>query len=316
MSKTFKAVALCLVTSFLFGLSFIFIKMCVTEISLFTMLAWRNIIALVAMTVCILLGVLKVNLKGKDIKPLLLLSLFQPIFYYILEALGVKLTTASESGIIIACIPIMTMIFSIVFLKDKPTKLQVLFMILTVSGAVIVAGIGGLQTSSNILGYFILILAVCSDAAYSITSQKLKDFNSAEKTYAMCISGTVVFTACALVENGFKGTLTEFVTLPFTNMGVLACVMYLAIGCNIIAFLCSNYAISVIGATRRAAFAAVSTVITVVAGVFYLHEPFSLIQGIATAMILIGATGVNFAVRKDPGESENAGECEKLESNN
>lgn len=309
MSKTVRAVGACLVTSFFFGLSFIFIKMCVTEIPLFTMLAWRNIIALIAMTVCILVGAMDVKLKGKDLKPLMMLSLFQPILYYILEALGVKLTTASESGIIIACIPIMTMIFSIIFLKDKPTKLQVFFMVLTVSGAIIVAGIGGLQTSSNLLGYLILILAVCSDAAYSITSQKLKDFTSAEKTYAMCISGTVVFTLCALVDNGIDGTLKEFVTLPFTNMGFLACVLYLAIGCNIIAFLCSNYAISIIGATRRAAFAAVSTVITVIAGVFYLHEPFTLIQAVATVMILAGATGVNFAVRKTDDKAE------KLEGN-
>lgn len=307
-------------TSFFFGLSFIFIKMCVTEIPLFTMLAWRNVIALIAMTICILAGVMKVNLKGKDIRPLLLLSFFQPILYYILEALGVKLTTASESGIIIACIPIMTMIFSIIFLKDKPTKLQVVFMVLTVSGAIIVAGIGGLQTSSNILGYFILILAVCSDAAYSITSQKLKDFSSAEKTFSMVVSGTVVFSICALVDGAMNGTVKEVITLPFTNMGFLVCILYLGIGCNIISFICSNYAISIIGATRRAAFAAVSTVITVIAGVFYLHEPFTWVQAIATAMILIGATGVTLAVKKDDGAIDKAAQIDadaakKIESN-
>ena len=263
------------------------------------MLAWRNVIALIAMTICAFAGILKINLKGKDLRPLLVLSLFQPILYYIFEALGVKMTTASESGIIIACIPIMTMIFSIIFLKDKPTKLQALFMVLTVAGAVIVAGIGGLKTSSNLLGYFILILAVCSDSAYSITSQKLKDFTSAEKTYSMCVTGTVVFTIGALIQNGAQGTIKEFITLPFTNTGFLICVLYLAIGCNIIAYLCSNYAISLIGATRRSAFAAVSTVITVIAGVLYLHEPFSGLQAFATALILIGATGVNLAVKKE-----------------
>lgn len=299
MPKVLKAAGACLITSTFFGLSFIFIKLVVDEIPLFSMLAWRNVIALIAMTICAFAGILKINLKGKDLRPLLVLSLFQPILYYIFEALGVKMTTASESGIIIACIPIMTMIFSIIFLKDKPTKLQALFMVLTVAGAVIVAGIGGLKTSSNLLGYFILILAVCSDSAYSITSQKLKDFTSAEKTYSMCVTGTVVFTIGAFVQNGMQGTIKEFITLPFTNTGFLICVLYLAIGCNIIAYLCSNYAISLIGATRRSAFAAVSTVITVIAGVLYLHEPFSGLQAFATALILIGATGVNLAVKKE-----------------
>ena len=299
MPKVLRAVGACLITSTFFGLSFIFIKLVVDEIPLFSMLAWRNVIALIAMTICAFAGILKINLKGKDLRPLLVLSLFQPILYYIFEALGVKMTTASESGIIIACIPIMTMIFSIIFLKDKPPKPQARFMVLTVAGAVIVAGIGGLKTSSNLLGYFILILAVCSDSAYSITSQKLKDFTSAEKTYSMCVTGTVVFTIGAFVQNGMQGTIKEFITLPFTNTGFLICVLYLAIGCNIIAYLCSNYAISLIGATRRSAFAAVSTVITVIAGVLYLHEPFSGLQAFATALILIGATGVNLAVKKE-----------------
>ena len=299
MPKVLRAVGACLITSTFFGLSFIFIKLVVDEIPLFSMLAWRNVIALIAMTICAFAGILKINLKGKDLRPLLVLSLFQPILYYIFEALGVKMTTASESGIIIACIPIMTMIFSIIFLKDKPTKLQALFMVLTVAGAVIVAGIGGLKTSSNLLGYFILILAVCSDSAYSITSQKLKDFTSAEKTYSMCVTGTVVFTIGAFVQNGMQGTIKEFITLPFTNTGFLICVLYLAIGCNIIAYNTRSSVISLIGATRRSAFAAVSTVITVIAGVLYLHEPFSGLQAFATALILIGATGVNLAVKKE-----------------
>ena len=108
MPKTIRAVGACLITSSFFGLSFIFIKLVVDEIPLFSMLAWRNVIALIAMTICAAVGILDIHLKGKDLKPLLLLSLFQPILYYIFEALGVKMTTASESGIIIACIPIMT----------------------------------------------------------------------------------------------------------------------------------------------------------------------------------------------------------------
>ena len=114
----------------------------------------------------------------------------------------------------------------------------------------------------------------------------------------MCISGTVIFTIGALIQNGMGGTITQYFTLPFTNSGFLICVLYLAIGCNIIAFLCTNYAISIIGATRRAAFAGVSTVITVIAGVFILGESFTWIQAIATVLILVGATGVNFVGKK------------------
>ena len=299
ISKRVRAVLACLLGAVLFGFSFIFIKLCLTEVPLFTMLSWRNLIAVCAMTICIKFGWLDIHLKGKNIKPLLLLSLYQPVLYYILEAVGVKMTTASESGVMIACIPMVTMIFSTVFLKDKPTGLQILYMIMTVSGAIIVASVGGVQASGNIIGYIILILAVCCDAAFSITSQKLKDFTGAEKTYIMCICGAVAFTGGAFIQNAATGTLVEYFTLPLTNAEFLACVLYLSIGCNVIAFLSGNYAIAIIGATRRAAFAGVSTVVTVIAGIFILGETFSIIQAIATALILVGATGVNLVGEKN-----------------
>jgi len=72
--RTARAILACLLISLLFGFSFIFIRMCVIETPLFTMLSWRNIIALVAMTICAKIGFLDIHLKGKNIKPLLLLS--------------------------------------------------------------------------------------------------------------------------------------------------------------------------------------------------------------------------------------------------
>ena len=169
--RTAKAILVCLLTSLLFGLSFIFIKMCVTEVSLFTMLSWRNIVAIIAMTLCAKLGIMHINLKGKDIKPLLKLSLYQPILYFIFESAGVKNTTASESGIIIATIPIVTMIWGMIFMKERPSRIQAFFMIMTVAGAVLAAGVGGVSTSSNFIGYVFLFLAVLCDAGFSFTTQ-------------------------------------------------------------------------------------------------------------------------------------------------
>jgi len=89
------------------------------------------------------------------------------------------------------------------------------------------------------------------------------------------------------------GTLAEFAVLPFSDMGFLICLLYLSIGCNIIAFLCMNYSISIIGATRRSAFAGLSTVITLVASAIVLDEKILPLQFLAAALILGGVTGVN-----------------------
>ncbi|MGF6375992.1 drug/metabolite transporter (DMT)-like permease [Clostridiales Family XIII bacterium PM5-7] len=292
-NKYASGIVIALFSEVLFGLSFIFIKLVVDDVSVFTLLSWRSIFAFFVMTICVLLGILKIDLKGKNLKPLLMLSFFQPVAYFIMETMGIRLTTASESGTILACIPIITMSFSAIFLKDKPSKRQVFFMILTVTGAVIIGTVNGFTASSNLLGYFFLLIAMCCEGAYSVTSQSLKDFNSAEKTYAMVASGAVVFTLIALVENGINGTISQYLTLPFTDMNFLICIAYLGIGCSVVAFFCANYSISIIGATRRASFAGLATVTAIIGGVFYLHEAFTLIQGFATVLILVGAYGVN-----------------------
>lgn len=292
-SRVAWAVIFSVISEAIFGLSFIFIKTNLETVSVFTLLSWRWMTAFLGMTLCVIIGAVKIDLRGKNLKPLLMLSFFQPVLYFAMETMGLNLTTASEGGTILTGLPIITMIFSAVFLKDKPTKRQILFMLITVAGALIIGSINGITSSHNLMGYLFLVLAMSSDSAYCITSQKLKEFNSAEKTYAMTISGAFAFTVIALFEHGAQGTLGEFLTLPFNNMSFLICILYLGIGCSLTGYFMVNYSISIIGATRRASFVGIATIMAVLGGVFYLGEPFSLLQGIATVMIIAGAYGVN-----------------------
>ena len=116
-----------------------------------------------------------------------------------------------------------------------------------------------------------------------------------EKTYFMCLTGAVFFTVCALVYNGVHGTVTEYLTLPFTSGSFLTSCLYLGIGCTTLAFLLTNRSVTIIGPTRTSAFSGLTTVISVVSGVVFLHEPFSLLQGLATALVLAGQQGCSQA---------------------
>ena len=69
--------------------------------------------------------------------------------------------------------------------------------------------------------------------------------------------------------------------------------LYLGIGCTTLAFLLTNRSVTIIGPTRTSAFSGLTTVISVVSGVAFLHEPFSLLQGLATALVLAGIYCVN-----------------------
>ncbi len=292
-SRQFAGMMAAVAASLLFGLSFMFVKQSVNSVSAFTLLAWRFTFAFLAMCAAALLGVFKLNLRGKDIKPLLLIALFQPLLYYLSETWGIALTTSSETGTVMACVPIVTLILSGVILKEPPTKLQAASIAVSVAGVLIIVLIKGLSASLNPLGYALLLVAMMSDSLFVIFSRKAAAYTSTEKTFIMSAAGAVVFTVCALVEHTAAGTLRQFMLLPFTNMDFLLSLLYLSVACSVVAFVLCNYGISVIGATRSASLAVLTTVISVAAGVVFLGEPFSLAQGAATVLVLIGVYGAN-----------------------
>ena len=277
----------------LFGFSFLFVKVTVESVSALTLLAWRFFIAFAIMGVLALTKVIKINLKGKKLWPLLLIAVFQPVLYYASETTGIKLTTASESGTLLACIPIVTLLFSGPLLHEPPTKRQVVSIVLSVVGVVSIALIKGFSSSLNALGYALLAVAMFSDSFYVIFSRRAAAFNSAEKTFVMMALGALVFTGAAFVEHGINGTVGEFITLPFHDTSFLWSILYLGVGCCAIGFFLCNYGIELLGATRSASFAGLTTVISVLAGVLILREPFSIWQGLGTLLVLVGVYGAN-----------------------
>ena len=293
-----RALFIALFSEMLFGASFVFIKMVNDSIPIMSLLSWRNLFALLFMIILVRAGVLRVKFRGKNIRPLVFISIFQPVTYYIFETVGVRMTTASESGMLLACCPIITMCFAIIFLKDYPTGRQIFFMIITVAGGLLAASIGGIQTSNSLWGYMLLLVAMCCEAAYAILSQAIKSFNSAEKTFAMVIAGASVFTTLAIIENILKGSLSDYLLLPIQDKSFLTAVLFLSLGCNVAGFLSGNYVLPIIGATKRGACGGVGTVVAILGGIVVLKEPFLPMQMVATILILIGAYGVLFSARK------------------
>lgn len=294
----------------LFALSFLFTKETVNTYSAFTLLSWRFLFALAAMGVCVLTGIMKIDLRSKSIGPLLLIAIFQPGLYFIGETFGVKLTTASESGSLVTFLPIVTIIFCSLIIKEKPTKPQVAGIVVSVAGVLTMVLAKGLDASLNVLGYLMIILAMSSDALSVVFQRKAAEYTSTEKTFVMAVLGAVIFTGMALVENGVNGTMAAYLSAPFRDMSFLTAVLYLSVGCQVLAFLMANYAVGAIGAARCTSFAGITTVVAVLAGVLLLHEKFSFIQGVGTALVLAGVYIANYTIKrvKALGEGASLGE--------
>lgn len=280
----------------LYGLSYIFTKSATETASAFALLGWRFLIAVVIMSLCIISGFIKINLKGKSLKPLMLVALFSPFIYFIGETVGISHTTASESGVFLACIPVASLLASTLILKKKPAKVQVIGILITLLGVVITVFAVGASSSLSVLGYLFLLIAVVSYALYSVFVEKAGEYTGAEITYIMLVVGAFIFAILAVCEALYSGNIKELAVLPFKDSGFAAAVLYQGIGCSIGAFFLSNVAISRIGVNRTSSFIGVSTVVSIIAGAWILHETFTVYQIIGAAVIVAGVYIANVRI--------------------
>lgn len=277
----------------LYGLSYIFTKQATQEASALSLLGWRFLLAFIVMSILAFTGVIHIRLKGKDLKPLFLVALFSPVIYFIGETVGIGNTSASESGVFLACIPVASLIASTLILKKKPSKIQVIGILITLVGVVMTVLAVGASSSLSVIGYVFLLLAVVSYALYCVFVERADTYSGAEITFMMLLAGAIVFTLLAIVEGIVQGNLYQIAVLPFSNAGFRTAVLYQGIGCSILAFFLSNIAIAKIGVNRTSSFVGVATVVSIIAGAILLKEPFTKWQMIGAVVIIVGVYTAN-----------------------
>ena len=292
------AVCCILLTMVLFGLSFMFSRIALNSASVFSLLSWRFFAAFFLMTMLRVLGIWKIDLKGLPVS-LLCIGLFQPILYVSLETLGLSLTSVVESGIITSTTPVMSMIMAVLFLREYPAKLQVVSIIVSVLGMIVVVLSQNVSSPTfSLPGYLALFGAVISAGFFLIFSRSAVNYSSSAKSYVMLGMGFIAFTTTAAIEHARKGAVMEWLALPFHNMDFLMAILFLGALTSVVGLWSMNFGTERLGVHRTSAFLGISTVVSVLAGVLLLREPFTLAQGVGAAMILMGVTGVNQFVKK------------------
>lgn len=272
----------------LFGLSYLFTKEAGQTASALALLGWRFLVAALFLLILFVIGLIRVNFKGKSIKYVLLAAIFSPVLYFLGETLGINLTTASESGAFLASIPVMALIAATLILKEKPSKHQIVGIAITVSGVLLSVMAVGISASFSVLGYAMLFLAVLSYALYCVYVDKASHFTGVELTVVMILLGFLVFASLAIGEAIVHQNLSQLIILPFENKTFALAILYQGIGCSVLAFFLSNVAIAKIGVNRTASFIGVSTAVAIVFGVLILGESFTGLQIFGVLAIMIG----------------------------
>lgn len=285
--------------SVIFGLSFVFAKIGLNTMNSIELVAYRFLLATFLLTVLRLFKIININLKGKNIRLVILTAILQPVLYFLFEVKGIDLSATSEAGLILALMPIMVAVFARIFLDEKLLKSQIGFILFSVSGVILINVMKSkMGASGNYLGVLLLFMAVISGSLYNIASKKASaNFTPIEITYVMMWVGAITFNSILFVMKIFKGELRDYFT-PMLNLNSIIVLLYLGIMSSIVAFFLVNYSISKLPVYQSAIFGNISTVVAILGGIIVFKEEFKVYDIIGAAMIITGIIGTVYMGEK------------------
>jgi drug/metabolite transporter (DMT)-like permease len=217
------------------------------------------------------------------------MALFHPTLYFIFESIGMQYTSASSASLIIAAIPAMVALLAGFVLKEKLSRLEWIGVLLSVSGALLLAGFddNAAYADSSLLGNLLVVAAAVTATIYLVMARYLAGrVTSLEMTAYQVIYGTLYLLPIFLI----RIQANELTAVGFSSVGAL---IFLIFGATVLAFFFYNRALSKIDASKAAVFLNGVPIVSVTVSALLLGEQLGTIQLIGGGVVIAGVTMAN-----------------------
>ena len=225
------------------------------------------------------------RIQKRDLPKFLLLAFFEPFTYFICETFGIKLTgSPTISAVVIATIPIFSTGAGVIFFKEKITPLNIIGIIISLTGILMVAAAKGAAGENFIWGILLLLVAVLSTVGHSSLTKSLVGIYSSQTIvmYQFLI-GAVYLLPLFL----WKG-LDDFNAEIYFSPEVWYPLICLTILCSSLAFSLWVSSIKSLGVAKSSIFSAMIPVAAAVVAWILGHELLNARQWTGIAISVIG----------------------------
>ena len=291
------AAAVCF--SVLVGFSFLGIKICQQHTNGLYILCYRYDFAMLAALALVLTGRLRPADIMRKPKGKLMLTAGFYVGFMALQVAGLFYATSVEGAIIFAVIPIMVKLIASVFLGERSSWAENLFISLTVFALIFMVVMGASEVRMDPLGTVLLLISSVMMAMSNIFMRYTRnDYRPVEITAAIVALGFAAFNAAAAVWAVSCGSGIADYFEPLTVPEVSVSAAYLGIGCILLSAQLMSYMLSKMEAAKGTIFGNLSTAISIVAGVAVLGEPLRWYHVLCTSAIIAGVIGMSLSGRK------------------
>ena len=224
-----------------------------------------------------------VRYRKGDWKYLLFMGFCEPCLYYIFESQALMRTSASQAGMIVAMLPLMTAVAAHFALKEKVGRRAMAGFALAIVGAVWLSAAAE-QTEhapAPVLGNVLEFVAMACATGYMVTMKHLSvRYSPVFITALQATMGSVFYLPLLALPTTAQPQ--GFAMLPFLA------ILYLGTFVTIGGYGLYNYGTSKIPVNQSTAFTNLIPVITLFLGWLLLGETFTAQQYAASALVLAG----------------------------
>jgi drug/metabolite transporter (DMT)-like permease len=266
---------------FFWGLSFVVTKIALQSFSPFCLIFFRFFTAAIFFVI-LLSRTGFPSLTKKTLKSLLLLALMQPGLYFLFETYGLQYTSATKTSLIIATIPVVVLVLSAFFLKERLRPINILGVVVSLVGVAILVFGGRPQTTLQgmMIGDMLIFGAVLAASVYMIMTRRLgESLSSLQITGMQIIFGALLFLPLFLWD--LPGLDWQSVSRD-SFIALIVLTIFATIG----AFLCYNYALTRIPAAQAAVCINGIPLVTACGAWILLGETLSSLQLIGGGLVL------------------------------
>ncbi len=273
-------VPLLVIAHILWGGGFIVLKIVMESLTIGQILLGRVLLASIVYAL-IWKRIPKPDYQAGDLKYLVIVALCEPFLLFVFETLGLSYTTASQAGMIVACVPLTVALGAFLLYRERVSRRCMAGIGFAVIGVVIVSAFGeaGGQSSRPLLGNFLMFCAVLAATGNALTIKHLS-----QRYSFMFLSAIQVFGATIL-----------FLPLAFTSplpaeisWATIGGLIYLSLGITFCVYFIINYSLGQIKAAYVILFTNLIPISTLLLAFVILGERLSAVQYAGALLVIAG----------------------------
>jgi len=263
--------------------SFIWFKEANKTFNPITIVFIRLLFSVVLMTVFLLLTKNYMKIRKEDRKLFLMLAVFEPFFYFLVESFGLTYVSATVCSVLISTIPVFAAIGARFLFNEKLKGINYAGIILSFIGVLVFILNRDGSISFNVKGLLLLLLAVLSAVGYNLTLSRLVGhYTPVYIVNVQNIIGAVLFLPLFLILD-----VKEFVKIPFT-FEMFKPIIELAVFASCGAFILFAYSVKNMGITKANVFSNCIPVFTALFSFILMGDILSLQNIIGMAIVIAG----------------------------